>query len=278
MVFLHMENGRVSDSLYKIGNDTVLMKLDCRSNSRLSTTQKNHRIRHHTTPLDQQMRMLDKNMKNISILCLFSAKKTNPPNLVDRGFCHHGTLDLIENIHTRRSFNNSTEYCHLYSKKTSSTRAAILYDKWNEHLRRISQNPRELFDRSVFLETVHLHASQTLTTHQRTIWEAYRKRRDSNTPFYFNAGCSLQFALFAGPHQDAFVRKENGKLGAMSTPIVSWRDRAYKLQPSGCFLLRGIRPPEDCNKRGQSTRMRNIARHMVHPEFIDMLCRMYRLC
>lgn len=277
-----MENGREEESVRVIGHGVALVKADCRTRSRLSTTQKERRIYNTTTPLDRQL----SRVRNISTLCLFSAKKSNPPLLESKGFMFHGTLPLIENVHTTSSVNESVEYVHIYSKTKRVEFAKQFLERWRTRLDAVEHAPHQLHQGHPLLDRLEHDAVLThraLTNHQATIVADFRERLVHHdvsvptTPFYINAGCSRQFALFVGPATNGVSRKINGKLGAMACPIVSSGDRAYKLSAAGCFALRGIDIPTDCLHRGKTTVMKNVARHTVHPEFLEMAQQLVRV-
>jgi hypothetical protein len=42
--------------------------------------------------------------------------RLNCANIINKGFHYHGTIILIENIHTTSSMNESSEYIHIYRK------------------------------------------------------------------------------------------------------------------------------------------------------------------
>uniref|UniRef100_A0A6C0K1T9 Uncharacterized protein n=1 Tax=viral metagenome TaxID=1070528 RepID=A0A6C0K1T9_9ZZZZ len=269
MSFLHLENGREEESIRLMGNGVALVKADCRTQSRLSITQKEKRLYTTTLPLDRQLWRV----RNNSTLCLFSAKRSNRPDLVNKGFHYHGTINLIENIHTTSSVNESSEYVHIYSKDIASEFAKNLFRQWRAHLDHVEHAPNRLRHDNPFLQNLEndpTFSIPTMTDHQAMIIDGFRQRAIDN-PFYINVGCSRQFGLFAGPPSNCMPRKINGKLGSMSCPVVVFGNKTYKLSVAGCFLLRGIDLPAQCMTRGKATIMRNVARHTVHPEFIEMV-------
>lgn len=262
--------------ILELNNSNVLLKLDCKANSLLSVTQNNRKKEDHTMNFEEQIKMV----KN-KIIWIFHSHLLNSRRKIinestilwNHGFHKIGHVILQENIHTKKSVNNSREYLSIFSPVEMLTEARQMYTKLNYF---VQQNtiPHKLEDFSHLIDIIIKDdklSNNNLTNHQKDLFEIYHHNWPNLETFYCNIGCSCDYADHVGPKENGSKRKPEGKIGAMSKVGFFHKNVLRGLTWDGVVYLRGINFFTNINQINIGEKIRNI----VHPDYVSLI---YQLC
>lgn len=253
-----------SKGILEINDDISIIKFDCYGNSRLSKTMENKKKSNKTLNFESQLEMV-KDKKGVFIF--HSNKNIQFPKKY--GFKLLKTIQLQENIHTKYSINSAIEYVSLYYKSNfqknmenySKNLCELLMNKFHK-----PRNPDYHWLIKKLLNNDNYISSKKLTKLQENIVNFF-KLSYPNQNMYINIGCSLNYCQNIGNQKD-LIRKPNGKMGSMSDIVIIYNNNVFKLSSYGFFLLRGLEIPIKSRKE---TVQKSIARHSVHPEYLQMI-------
>lgn len=247
-----------------IGSGLLVIKQDCRRNSRLSRTQTPRRVTEdNTLQVEDQYERIRPDTHTVVV---FSVGRDVP---TPRGFRQLDCILLRENVHTRFSLSNSKEYCFVFARDNDTLQ--FVRQNLGSFLLELHQITQNTPPRSVngdFLRWVISRPSACLQqpiTENQALIVGYNHQRlfgegsDPNAVYLINVNGSLPFMTNG--------RNPNGKIQSMSGPAILSRQAVYKLGVEGMYRFRDIPLPP------RPVQSRRLVCHTVHPDFIRMVLR-----
>ena len=253
-----------NNGVYELSANSAIVKYDCKAHSLLSHTQTERKIDDITTSFSKYQ--FNEKYDNLYILSSGRLQQKDVQFLKEHRYKHQGELDLFENELTT-SVCVGKEVLTIFSRVSTKD----LFTSIKSEVKRKEHDPNTMSRHMVDMlltekENGERHVDkQGFTENQISILKLLKTNYHKFPFFYANIGTSIKW------HNNG-KRHPMAKMGSMTKiGLVTPQDGFYKVTCSGRFILRGIQPPPDCNKRGYITKWTDYVRNSVHPEIIRLI-------